>query len=108
MSSDRPTPEGWETPWRPPAEKRWTGGRTEPGTILVRSEWDYSPSEQQETGVWPFSRGGDVVRSDWPQQYDQFNDIRGHVYAAICSFGDDADIVIEVRLARPEEVADRG
>ena len=111
--STKPTPEGWEDTYRPPVERRWIGGRTEPGTILLRSQWSYShptdppaliPESREASGLHPFSRGGKVVRTDWPHWIDGFsNDVAANVWRAVESFGDDADIVIEVRLARPEE-----
>lgn len=113
------TPEGWESTYRPPVERRWIGGRTEPGTILLRSEWLYShpdpdrpamvPESRKVSGLHPFSRCGSVVRTDWPHWIDGFStDVAANVWRAIEEFGDDADIVIEVRRARPEELIPDG
>ena len=90
--------------YRPPVEERWIDGmRTEPGRIQVRSRWLYSDDARvlvpEGRTRHPFSRGGTVVASDWPPEYNLGTGVADHIHRAIESFGDDKDIVIEVRLA---------
>ena len=96
--------------YRPEVSERWTDGmRTEPVRIELRTEWLYS--ERQE-GILlpegrtrhPFSRSGRVTSSDVPPRYDD-NSLTGHLHRAISAFGDDKDLVIEVRLAERDEGA---
>lgn len=115
----RETTEGWESPYRPPVEQRWVAGdgvfegRTEPGRILVRSKWMYSPTDEsadrtaKSKGTWAFSRGASVVSTDWPHWIEGHDTgVADNLHRAISSYGDDVDLVIEVRLARPEEASD--
>lgn len=92
--------------YRPPVEDRWVdGNRTEPGQIKVRTRFLYSERRPPDILVpegrttHPFSRGGRVTDSDWPSRYDHEQAVADHVHRAVASFGDDADVVIEVRLA---------
>lgn len=92
--------------YREPAEDRWgaNNDRTEPVTIDVRTEWLYSERDGGRGDACiccparhAFSRGGKVVRSDVPARYSSENDLQAHIHRAIGLFGDDADLVIEVR-----------
>ncbi|MFJ2420683.1 hypothetical protein [Streptomyces brevispora] len=91
--------------YRPPAEERWTDGiRTEPVRIAVRTEWlysEYNPKTLLPEGRTrhPFSRSGRVTASDVPSDYAHMQDVAAHLYRAVAAFGDDKDLVIEVRLA---------
>lgn len=93
---------------RPPAEDRWIEGmRTDPVRIDVRTRWlysDYDPRVIVPAGRTrhPFSRSGSVTRSDVPSRYEHMQDIAAHVWRAVEAFGDDKDLVIEVRLADPD------
>lgn len=94
--------------WRPPAEERWIDGmRTEPGVIRLRTRWLYSEHRAPEIVVpagrttHPFSRGGEVVESDFPSRYAHMQGVTDHLWRAIAAFGDDKDIEIVVRLAEP-------
>ena len=116
------TPDGWESRNRPPVEQRWVAGdgvfegRTEPSVLRVRSRWLYSPADPKMTadplarakGSWAFARGVEVVESDFPPPYAyaHMNDLHEHLHRMLSSYGDDVDLVIEVRLARPEEASD--
>lgn len=92
---------------RPPENERWTDRmRTTPVRIAVRTRWlysDYDPTILVPQGRTrhPFSRGGDVVSSDVPNPYPHMQGIADHVHRAVEAFGDDKDLIIEVRLAEP-------
>lgn len=96
---------------RPPPEDRWIEGmRTDPVRIDVRTRWlysDYDPRVIVPAGRTrhAFSRSGSVTRSDVPSRYEHQQAISDHLHRAIAAFGDDKDLVIEVRLADadPEE-----
>ncbi|MGW0920621.1 hypothetical protein ACWD3J_16590 [Streptomyces sp. NPDC002755] len=91
--------------YRPPAEERWTDGmRTEPVRIAARTEWLYS--EYDPRAIVPegrtrhaFSRSAKVTASDAPSPYESMQDLASHLHCAVAAFGDDKDLVIEVRLA---------
>lgn len=91
--------------YRPPAEERWADGmREEPVRIHVRTEWLYS--ELDERAVVPpgrtrhaLSRSGRVTTSDVPSPYEHLQGVASHLHRAIAAFGDDKDLIIEVRLA---------
>lgn len=91
--------------YRPPAEERWIDGmRTEPVRIAARTEWLYS--EYDPTVIVPegrtrhaFSRSAKVTASDVPSPYESMQDLASHLHRAVAAFGDDKDLVIEVRLA---------
>lgn len=89
---------------RPAPEHRWIEGmRTEPVHVTVRTEWLYSDSLDavvpEGRTRHPFARGGHVVASDLP---DVGQSLRDHVYRAVSAFGDDKDLIVEVRLDRVE------
>lgn len=92
-----------EERYRPAEEGRWHKDRTEPVRIDVRTEWLYSDGHRAEQcvccpGRHAFSRAGNVVRSDVPPQYEGVGgDLSGHLFRALQEFGDDRDLVIEVR-----------
>lgn len=91
--------------YRAPVEERWVDGmREEPARIHVRTEWLYS--EPDPRAVLPegrtrhaFSRGGHVTSSDVPSPYSHQQSIADHIHRAVAAFGDDKNLVIEVRLA---------
>ncbi|MCX5103498.1 hypothetical protein [Streptomyces sp. NBC_00439] len=91
--------------YRPPAEERWTDEmRTEPVQITVRTEWlysEYNPKTFLPEGRTrhPFSRSGRGTASDVPSDYETMQDLAAHMHRAVAAFGDDKDLVIEVRLA---------
>lgn len=100
---------------RPAPEHRWIGGRTQAGIIRLRTRWLYSKPDPrtklpQGRTRWPFSRGGKVHGTDWPphsqddRQKLAEGDLNLHraIWDAIESFGDDAELEIEVRLATDE------
>lgn len=95
---------------RPPVEERWTDGmRTEPVRIKMRTEWlyaEYDPDVIVPEGRTrhAFYRGGLVTDSDVPSPYEHMQDIASHLHRAIAAFGDDKNLVIEVRLAEEEPV----
>lgn len=67
-------------------------------TIEVRNRWLYNDSDECICcpGKHAFGRGADVVSSDVrPISGD---DVASHVLTALSAFGDDAEIVIEIRL----------
>lgn len=89
---------------RPPNQERTHTNRTDPARIKVRTRWFYSedradiilqPGERRHA----FSRSGDVVESDVPTTSTHMDSISDHVHRAVELFGDDADLVIEVRRA---------
>lgn len=96
-----------ESKYRPAAEHRWVDGddiRTDPVRIGVRTEFLYS-TRTDGIALPPgrtrhaFAQSGRVTSSDVPAPYDSLHDdIRGHLYRAIAAFGDDKDLIIEVRL----------
>ncbi|MFE6939631.1 hypothetical protein [Streptomyces chartreusis] len=91
--------------YRPPAEERWTDGmRTEPVRIAARTEWlyrEYDPRVIVPEGRTrhAFSRSAKVTASAVPSPYESMQDLASHLYRAVAAFGDDKDLVIEVRLA---------
>lgn len=87
--------------YRPPAEERQTSDRTEPVQIEARTEWLYSEDDRCLCceGRHAFSRGAQVTASPVPSNLAQDNYLRDHIYRAIQLFGDDADLIIEVRRA---------
>ncbi|WP_299091895.1 hypothetical protein [uncultured Microbacterium sp.] len=94
--------------YRPPVEERWTDGmRTTPVRIGVRTEWLYSEPDPKVI-VPPgrtrhaFSTSGHVTHTDVPTPYEHMQDIVSHVHRAVRQFGDDKDLIIEVRLADSE------
>lgn len=92
---------------RPAPEDRWIDGmRTEPVRLAVRTEWLYSENTDavvpEGRTRHPFARGGDVVASDVPSPYEHQQGLDDHVYRAVSAFGDDKDLVVEVRLAHAD------
>lgn len=92
---------------RPAPEHRWIDGmRTEPVRLAVRTEWLYSENTDavvpEGRTRHPFARGGDVVGSDVPSPYEHQQGLDDHVYRAVSAFGDDKDLIVEVRLDRVE------
>lgn len=90
--------------FRPAAAERLTEGmRTDPVRIEVRTEWLYSEPDQSLVAQGrlrhAFARSGYVTRSDVPCTASHLQDITSHLHRAIAAFGDDKDLVIEVRLA---------
>lgn len=90
--------------YRPAPEHRWTSGmRTDPVRLNVRTEWLYNgePGTTQPGGhsPWPFARGGDVVSSNLPSPQESQQDLTSQVHRAVEVFGDDKNLVVEVRLA---------
>ncbi len=91
--------------FRPPAAERLTEGmRTDPVRIEMRTEWLYSEPDQSLVAQGhprrhAFARSGHVTRSDVPSTLSHMQDINSHLHRAIAAFGDDKDLVIEVRLA---------
>lgn len=92
--------------YRPDEADRWHKERMEPVTIDVRTRWLYSEAEKDGRrgdecvccpGRHAFSRGAGVVRSDVPARYDSEHDLQSHLHRALMVFGDDRDLVIEVR-----------
>jgi len=89
---------------RPPVDERTHRDRTEPVQIKIRTEWHYS-EPSPDTSPYPgeirhaYSRAGDIVESPVTSRYEHLNSISDHVYRAIEAFGDDADLIIEVRRA---------
>lgn len=94
--------------YRPPQEERWVDGmRTAPVRIHVRTEWLYGerdPEVIRRDGRtrWAFSRSGHVTSSDVPSSVPHMQDIASHLERAVAAFGDDKDLIIEVRLSTPE------
>lgn len=88
---------------RPALEDRWVGGRTSPGVIRARTRFLYSePSATAKPSGrsrWAFSRGAKLTQSDWDHTHRSDPTVADAVADAIASFGDDADIEIEIRLA---------
>ena len=93
--------------YRPEPEERWGAKieRDEPVRIDLRTEWLYSDERADRRGDecaccpgrHAFARGGHVVRSDVPSPYASQQDVASHLWRAISAFGDDRDLVIEVR-----------
>lgn len=89
---------------RPPVEERTHRGRTEPVRIKLRTQWFYS-EKREDIILQPgelrhaFYRGGDVVESDVPSPYSNMSGVSDHLHRAIELFGDDVDLIIEVRRA---------
>lgn len=94
--------------YRPAPEDRWTDGmRTEPVRLAVRTEWLYDEEPRivalpEGRTHWPFARGGNVTASDLPAQRESQQDFNSHMHRAMTAFGDDKDLVVEVRLASGE------
>lgn len=90
--------------YRPPEEERWTDGmRTDPVRITMRTEWFYSENPRTtpsgEQSYWPYSREGNIVSADIPEENLSSRDLYGHMHRAVAAFGDDKDLIVEVRLA---------
>lgn len=88
--------------YRPPADQRMTNSTALPPVeIQIRTGWLYSESDDCLCcpGRHAFSRGATVVASPVPSRYDHMNSVNDHVYRAVELFGDDADLIIEVRRA---------
>ena len=85
-------------------------GEMFPVRIDLRTEWMYSDPRPDRRGDecvccpgrHAFSRGGHVVRSDVPSPYSTQQDVASHLWRAISAFGDDRDLVIEVRTRDTE------
>ncbi|MFE4332466.1 hypothetical protein ACFRQM_24500 [Streptomyces sp. NPDC056831] len=94
--------------YRPPVEERWTDNmRTELVKFAMRTEWlysQYNPKAHLPEGHTrhPFSRSSKVTRSDVPSSSEHLQDIASHLHRAVAAFGDDKDLVIEVRLAEDD------
>lgn len=93
--------------YRPAPEHRWIDGvRTEPVRLAVRTQWLYSDSLDavvpEGRTRHPFSRGGDVVASDVPSPHEHAQDLASHMHRAVAEFGDDKDLIVEVRLAHAD------
>lgn len=88
---------------RPPSDERWTNDRREPVRIEIRTTFRYSdsPPIRQPDGslraAHAYSRGGVVTGSDVPSSSKWQQAITDHLWRAIAAFGDDVDLVIEVR-----------
>lgn len=105
-------PEDWEGS-RPPAHLRWLAPDQGPVRFEVRTCWHYSGDVEvsgrggphvmtavnPETGLarHAFSRAGSITRTDVPSPYEHQQDIVSNLWRAIEAFGDDTDLVIEVR-----------
>ena len=83
--------------------------RTEPARFEVRTEWMYSEPDPRIV-VPPgrtrhaFYRGGKVVRSDLTLQEHRRAELLSNLSDAVGAFGDDKDLIVEVRLKdTPEE-----
>ncbi|GAB3176177.1 hypothetical protein GCM10027059_50660 [Myceligenerans halotolerans] len=93
--------------YRPPADERIVRDRIEPVRVMVRTRWLYAhPRPGSRPGRHAFSRSGEVVASDVPSASEHAQSIWDHVYRAVAVFGDDADLVIEVRRAQPPTPAE--
>ena len=98
--------------YRPPAHERWTDGmRTDPVRIAVRTRWLYSEFDPriavpEGRTRHAFNRSGIVTASDVPSRYEHQQSVASHVHRAVETFGDDKDLVIEVRLAADLEEAE--
>lgn len=94
--------------YRPAPEDRWIDGmRTEPVRLAVRTEWLYDEEPRivafpEGRTHWPFARGGNVTASDVPAPRESQQDLNSHMHRAMTAFGDDKDLIVEVRLAEPE------
>lgn len=92
---------------KPVAERTGTNApsRTAPGTITMHTRWLYSDSDDciDCPGRHAFARGGDIVSSDWPPQYQFQNGLADHIHRAVASFGDDVDLRITVERHDPAE-----
>lgn len=93
-------------------DDRWTDGmRTEPARIAVRTEWRYY---REDPRVIPpegrtrhaFYRGGFVTDADVVSTAPHHNRISDYVNRAVEQFGDDKDLIIEVRLADSDAKSD--
>lgn len=90
---------------RPDPSQRFIKDRTAPVRIQVRTEWNYSTDERYCPccpGPHAFGRSGNVTASDVPSQYEHQQSPADHLERAISAFGDDADLIIEVRRADPQ------
>lgn len=107
----RSFPEGWDGSRAVP-EVRWTNDRVAPVRFAVRTEFRYIGNPHPCGGGAPavgedgrarhaFSRGVKVIDSDVPTQYTAHDGPLSHLMRAIECFGDDADLVIEVRRKDP-------
>lgn len=91
--------------YRPPIGERWTDGmQTDCIRIEVRTKWlysEYDPKVLVPEGRTrhAFARGGEVTCSDVPTKYEHVQSLNDHISRAVAAFGDDKDLVIEVRLA---------
>lgn len=101
-------PADWPEPHRPPAAARWTGTRTDPVRFGVRTCFLYSGCTDTSQGTLPalrpsgaarhaFSRRGTVTHSEVPATSGLGDSPVDHYWRAIAAFGDDADLVVEVR-----------
>lgn len=81
--------------------------RTEPARVAVRTEWRYTNDSEGPHPYgrepWPFARGGYVTESDVPGPYKSSSQyLEDHLHRAISAFGDDKNLVVEVRLAHAD------
>ena len=87
---------------RPPESERWHYERTEPVRFEVSTQWLYGEADPRATHGrkhWAFARSGRVARSDVPSSYEHMQDVASHLHRAIEAFGDDVDLIVEVRRA---------
>lgn len=101
-------PADWPAPHRPPVAARGTGTRTDPVRFGVRTCFLYSGTTVTSQGTLlalqssgaarhAFSRGGTVTHSEVPATSGLGDSPVDHLWRAIAAFGDDADLVVEVR-----------
>lgn len=77
--------------------------RTQPAIIRVRTKWLYLAPGGRRTRWHPFSRWGSVVSADVQPGSPMDVYIDDYVREAVTAFGDDKDLIIEVRLATDED-----
>lgn len=86
-------------------EERWHLPDPGPQTFKVRTEFRYSEYDPQSNVPegqtrHAFSRSGSVTDSGTvPSQFSTQQDLSSHLFRAIAQFGDDVDLVVEVRRA---------
>lgn len=115
-------PADWPEPHRPPAAARWIGTRADPVRFGARTRFLYSGTTVTSQGTLPgllpsgtarhaFSRGRTVTHSEVPANSGLCDSPVDHLWRAIAAFGDDADLVVEVRRSTrtppSEEAQDR-
>lgn len=85
---------------RPPRENRLLSDRSEPAVIAIRTHFAYHTPSRQPTRVARYH--SDITDAgEFVTHTTQYNHVGDVIQRMIAAFGDDADLEVMIRRARP-------